>query len=156
MASTYTNATGGTTLEFDTPLEIPGPVDLVVTAFNKMPYETTVNVIAPDGAYMLMGDIAVAGGADQILDYGETGSLYTTFENVGQDPSGDLTFALIHEAGMVTLSSNIIQNGSVAAGTEVTIGPFEFQVSWNVDDGGLIPFVIHATDNIETWEAGVR
>ena len=156
LASTYTAATGGITLEFETPLEIPGPVDLVVTAFNKMPYETTVNVIAPDGAYMLMGDIAVTGGADQILDYGETGSLYTTFENVGQDPSGDLTFTLIHEAGMVTLSSNIIQNGSVAAGTEVTIGPFEFQVSWNVDDGGLIPFVIQATDNIETWEYEVN
>ena len=156
LASTYTDATGGITLEFETPLEIPGPVDLVVTAFNKMPYETTVNVIAPDGAYMLMGDIAVTGGADQILDYGETGSLYTTFENVGQDPSGDLTFTLIHEAGMVTLSSNIIQNGSVAAGTEVTIGPFEFQVSWNVDDGGLIPFIIQATDNIETWEYEVN
>ena len=156
LASTYTDATGGTTLEFETPLDIPGPVDLVVTAFNKMPYETTVNVIAPDGAYMLMGDIAVTGGADQILDYGETGSLYTTFENVGQDPSGDLTFTLIHEAGMVTLSSNVIQNGSVAAGTEVTIGPFEFQVSWNVDDGGLIPFVIQATDNIETWEYEVN
>ena len=156
LASTYTDATGGITLEFETPLEIPGPVDLVVTAFNKMPYETTVNVIAPDGAYMLMGDIAVTGGADQILDYGETGSLYTTFENVGQDPSGDLTFTLIHEAGMVTLSSNVIQNGSVAAGTEVTIGPFEFQVSWNVDDGGLIPFVIQATDNIETWEYEVN
>ncbi|SVA11849.1 uncharacterized protein METZ01_LOCUS64703 [marine metagenome] len=156
LASTYTDATGGITLEFETPLEIPGPVDLVVTAFNKMPYETTVNVIAPDGAYMLMGDIAVTGGTDQILDYGETGSLYTTFENVGQDPSGDLTFTLIHEAGMVTLSSNVIQNGSVAAGTEVTIGPFEFQVSWNVDDGGLIPFVIQATDNIETWEYEVN
>ena len=152
LASTYTDATGGTTLEFEPPLEIPGPVDLVVTAFNKMPYETTVNVIAPDGAYMLMGDIAVTGGADQILDYGEIGSLYTTFENVGQDSSGDLTFTLIHEAGMVTLNSNVIQNGSIAAGAEVTIGPFEFQVSWNVDDGGLIPFIIQATDNIETWE----
>ena len=156
LASTYTDATGGTTLEFDTPLEIPGPVDLVVTAFNKMPYETTVNVIAPDGAYMLMGDIAVTGGTDQILDYGEMGSLYTTFENVGQDPSGDLTFTLIHEAGMVTLNSDVIQNGSIAAGTEVTIGPFEFQVSWNVDDGGLIPFIIQATDNIETWEYEVN
>ena len=152
LASTYTDANGGTTLEFEPPLEIPGPVDLVVTAFNKMPYETTVNVIAPDGAYMLMGNIAVNGGTDQILDYGEAGSLYTTFENVGQDSSGDLTFTLIHEAGMVTLNSNVIQNGSIAAGAEVTIGPFEFQVSWNVDDGGLIPFIIQATDNIETWE----
>ena len=156
LASTYTDATGGTTLEFEPPLEIPGPVDLVVTAFNKMPYETTVNVIAPDGAYMLMGNIAVNGGTDQILDYGEAGSLYTTFENVGQDSSGDLTFTLIHEAGMVTLNSDVIQNGSIAAGTEVTIGPFEFQVSWNVDDGGLIPFIIQATDNIETWEYEVN
>ena len=152
LASTYTDASGSATLEFESPLEIPGPVDLVVTAYNKLPYETTVNIIAPDGAYILMGDVVVNAGADQILDYGETGYLYTTFENVGQDPSGDLTFTLVHDAGMVTLNTDVIENGSVAAGEEVTIGPFEFGVSWNVEDGTLIPFGVQVTDGNETWE----
>ncbi len=152
LASIFTDATGGATLEFETPLDIPGAVDLVVTAYNKMPYETTVNVIAPDDAYMLMGDITVNGGTDQILDYGEVGSLYATFENVGQDPSGDLTFTLFHEAGMVTLNIDVIEYSSVAAGEEVTIGPFEFLVSWNVENGAMIPFIIQATDGTDTWE----
>jgi len=152
LASTYTDASGSATLEFESPLEIPGPVDLVVTAYNKLPYETTVNIIAPDGAYILMGDVVVNAGADQILDYGETGYLYTTFENVGQDPSGDLTFTLVHDAGMVTLNTDVIENGSVAAGEEVTIGPFEFGVSWNVEDGTLIPFGVQVTDGNEIWE----
>ena len=96
LNSTYTDGSGGATINFDSPIDVPGSIDLVVTAYNKIPYETAVNVIAPDGAYMLMGDIAVNGGSDQIIDFGETGYLYATFENVGQDPSGDLTLSLIH------------------------------------------------------------
>ena len=32
---------------------IPGEYDLVITSFNTYPYESTVNVIAPDGAYLI-------------------------------------------------------------------------------------------------------
>ena len=156
LASAYTDGSGAVDLFFETALDIPGPVDVVVTAYNRIPYETSVNVIAPDGAYMLMGDVTVNSGGDQILDYGETGYLYTTFENVGQDPSGDLTFILSHEGSMVNIITEEIFQSSVAAGDEVTVGPFELQVSWNVEDGAEVPFTIQATDGAETWEYDVN
>jgi len=156
LASAYTDGSGAVDLFFETALDIPGPVDVVVTAYNRIPYETSVNVIAPDGAYMLMGDVTVNSGGDQILDYGETGYLYTTFENVGQDPSGDLTFILSHEGSMVDIITEEIFQSSVAAGDEVTVGPFELQVSWNVEDGAVVPFTIQATDGAETWEYDVN
>ena len=156
LASAYTDGSGAVDLFFETALDIPGPVDVVVTAYNRIPYETSVNVIAPDGAYMLLGDVTVNSGGDQILDYGEMGYFYTTFENVGQDPSGDLTFILSHEGSMVNIITEEIFQSSVAAGDEVTVGPFELQVSWNVEDGAEVPFTIQATDSAETWEYDVN
>ena len=139
-------------LVFENGLDVPGSVDLVVTAFNRVPYENTVNVIAPDGAYMLLESVFIGSGGDEILDFGELGYLYSTFENVGQDPSGDLTFTLFQDNGMVTMIVDVIEYGSVSAGEEITIDPFEFQVSWNVEDGAIIPFVIQVTDGVNTWE----
>ena len=156
LSSAYTDGSGAVDLFFETALDIPGPVDVVVTAYNRIPYETSVNVIAPDGAYMLLGDVTVNSGGDQILDYGEMGYFYTTFENVGQDPSGDLTFILSHEGSMVDIITEEIFQSSVAAGDEVTVGPFELQVSWNVEDGAVVPFMIQAIDGAETWEYDVN
>ena len=156
LSSAYTDGSGAVDLFFETALDIPGPVDVVVTAYNRIPYETSVNVIAPDGAYMLLGDVTVNSGGDQILDYGEMGYFYTTFENVGQDPSGDLTFILSHEGSMVNIITEEIFQSSVAAGDEVTVGPFELQVSWNVEDGAMVPFTIQAIDGAETWEYDVN
>ena len=152
LASLFTDDAGTANLVFESGIDVPGMVDLVVTAFNKMPYETTVNVIAPDGAYMLMGNYTVMGGNDSSLDYGEESTLFSTFENVGQDLSEPLTFTLTHNEDFVTLNTAVIEHNPVAAGEEVTIGPFEFSVSWNVENGTMIPFIIQVTDGNETWE----
>ena len=92
LSSGYTDANGSIVLDFDQGLDIPGSIDLVVTAYNKVPYETSLNVIAPEGAYMLMNSFNIADGNNNSLDYGETANFFTTFQNVGQDPSGELVF----------------------------------------------------------------
>ena len=152
LSSTYSDPSGNADLEFEDALNIPGSVDLVVTAYNKIPYEISINVIAPEGAYMLMGDITVSGGTDDVLDYGEAGQLYSTFENVGSDPSEDLTFILSNESPIVNIITQEIILESVPAGEEVTIGPFELEVSWNVEDGEEVTFTVTATDGADIWE----
>ena len=152
LSSVFSDASGNADLEFEDALSIPGSVDLVVTAYNKIPYEVSINVIAPDGAYMLMENVTVSGGADDILDYGEAGQLYFTFENVGSDPSEELTFSLSHVGSMVDIHTEDIILESVAAGDEVTVGPFELEVSWNVEDGSQIDFTVLVTNGSESWE----
>ena len=152
LSSVFSDPSGNADIEFEDALSIPGSVDLVVTAYNKIPYEVSINVIAPDGAYMLMENVTVSGGADDILDYGEAGQLYFTFENVGSDPSEELTFSLSHVGSMVDIHTEDIILESVAAGDEVTVGPFELEVSWNVEDGSQIDFTVLVTNGSESWE----
>ena len=152
LASGYTGDSGEINLLFESSLDIPGEANLVVTAYNRVPYETTLNIISPEGAYMLMGEIIVSGGGDGNLDYGESADFFSIFENVGQDPSNDLTFYLTHEDDLVNIITEEITHGSVEAGEQITVGPFEIQVSWNVEDGSFIPFTLIATDGSEVWE----
>jgi len=42
LSSGYTNAEGSITLLFDEGLDLPGTVELVVTSYNKIPYETSL------------------------------------------------------------------------------------------------------------------
>ena len=151
LASNYTDLSGSLTLEFNEPLEVPGEINVVVTSYNKIPFEASINVIAPDGAYMLLGDAIVSGGLDDVLDFGEEGYLYTTFENVGQEPSDDLYISLSHPGSMVTINTSEISQPSVASGELITIGPFDFQLDWNLEDGEEIPFILDVTDGDNTW-----
>ena len=151
IGSNYTDASGALTIEFDEPIEVPGEINIVVTSYNKIPFENTINVIAPDGAYMLLGDAIVSGGTDDILDFGEDGYLYTTFENVGQESSDDLFIALSHPGNMVTINTTEIEQSSVASGELVTVGPFDFEVDWNLEDGEQIPFVLDISSGNDTW-----
>ena len=152
LSSTYSDPSGNADLEFENALNIPGSVDLVVTAYNKIPYEESINVIAPEGAYMLMGDITVSGGDDDVLDYGEVAQIYSTFENVGSDPSAELTFILSNESPVVNIITQEIIIESVPAGEEVTIGPFDIEVGWNVENGEEVTLTVTATDGADIWE----
>ena len=152
LAYGHTDESGSIDLVFESALDVPGELDLVVTAYNKIPYETTLNIIAPDGAYMLLEDFIVSGGDDGVLDYGESGSFYTVFENVGQDPSGDLSFTISHQGSMINILTDAIAHESVEAGGQVSVGPFELEVSWNVEDGSSIPLLVTAMGETEEWE----
>ena len=145
LSSGYTNAEGSITLLFDEGLDVPGTVELVVTSYNKIPYETSLNVIAPEGAYMLMNDVNIVDGVNNSLDYGEQATFYATFQNVGQDPSDELIFILTHEGTMVEVLTQEITSESVDPDEEITVGPFEISVNWNIVNGAEIPFV-HSSD----------
>ena len=151
LASGMTDVSGSVVLNFDMPLDIPGPVNIVVTAYNKIPYENTVNVIAPDGAYMLMTEFAINENDENIINYGQQGSLSFSFQNVGQDTSLELTFTLLHDGDMASIITESITHEPIIPEDDVIVGPFYFQTGWNVPNNSTIPFTIYITDNIDTW-----
>tara|TARA_Y100000748_G_scaffold140249_2_gene117634 strand:- start:3105 stop:6398 length:3294 start_codon:yes stop_codon:yes gene_type:complete len=151
LSSGYTDFSGVVELIFDSAIEIPGEIDIVVTGFNKIPYQETINVIAPEGAYIILSDLLVTGGDDNILDYGENGYFNATFENVGQDPSSELTFSLSHDQSMVNITSQEIVQESIDVGEQIIVGPFEFEVGWNLENDSSIPFVFSISDGTNEW-----
>ena len=148
----HTNESGTIDLIFESGLDVPGTLDLVVTAYNKIPYEASLNLIAPDGAYMILDALITNSGDDETLDYGETGSLYLAIENVGQEPSGDLLVSVSHEGSMIDIILGEISQESVEPGELATVGPFEIEVSWDIDDGSTAPLVITVSGENEQWE----
>ena len=127
LAYGHTNESGTIDLTFESGLDVPGTLDLVVTAYNKIPYETSLNLIAPDGAYMVLDALITNSGDDETLDYGETCSLYLAIENVGQEPSGDLLVSVSHEGSMIDIILGEISQESVEPGELATVGPFEIE-----------------------------
>ena len=53
---------------------------------------------------------------------------------------------------MVEILTEEIVTNSVEANEEIIVGPFDFSVSWNVDDGSEIPFTLQVTNGSDSWD----
>ena len=123
----------------------------MVTGYNKIPYENMVNIIAPDGAYMHMTQFSLNESEENMLSYGSQGSLYFTFQNVGQDTSSELSFTLYHDSSAANVITETITHEPVIPEDELIIGPFIFEMDWNNQNNSNVPFIIEVTDDINVW-----
>ena len=153
LGSAYTDASGNANILFSNSVETPGLLTIIVTAYNKIPYESSVNVIAPDGAYILLNNIALTTSEQEDqLSFGETAYVYATIQNVGQDTSSALNVILNHENGMVNIVNSEIFNVGIPPESETVIGPYEIEVNWNLENGTLIDLILSIQDESQTWE----
>ena len=151
LASGFTNSNGSILIEFDDPFEIPGSLNIVVTGYNKIPYENIINIIAPDGAYMHMTQFSLNESEENMLSYGSQGSLYFTFQNVGQDTSSELNFTLYHDSSAANVITETITHEPVIPEDELIIGPFIFELDWNNQNNSSVPFIIEVIDDLNVW-----
>jgi len=75
----YTDETGHTLIEFDQPITAGGPLDLVVTAYNKISYITQISVT---GGSVLYGDA----NGDGVIDLGDVLHLVSYLYKGGSAP----------------------------------------------------------------------
>ncbi len=136
----------------DEPVNIPGTLDLVVTSYNHMPYETEINVIAPDGSYMLLDGFSLSSGYEETITFWESVELTTSIENVGTESSGEIVATLIPQTDNVYMTSPIIEIDPVNSGDVVTVGPFGFDVSINSPNQDEVVFHLHIQDDEQSWE----
>ena len=66
-------------------------MDLVVTGFNSVPYESQVMVLAPEGSYLMIDKFEVEYGLvdSGSLLYGRDNHLGITLSNVGTDSANN-------------------------------------------------------------------
>jgi hypothetical protein len=72
----------------------PGELDLVVTSFNKFPYETEVTVLTPDGAFVTVNNVDIDYGSDNVITPGESINVIVTLENLGNEISSNVNVSL--------------------------------------------------------------
>ena len=139
-------------VNLDDPVNIPGTIDVVITSYNHVPYETEINVIAPDGSYMLLDGFSLSQGNNEGIVYTDTGELATILENVGTENSGSITVTLIPQTNNVNIINPTIEIESVESGEIISVGPFSFEVAINTADQDDVIFHLHIEDDEQSWE----
>ena len=134
------------------PASIPGSIDLVITSYNSIPYETEINVIAPDGSYMLLDDFSISNNNDEAVNFSDQVSLSVMIENIGTETSGFITTRLINETDNATVLTPSITIDSIIANQVLETGPFEFEVSSNVSNQEDVKFTLLIEENESSWE----
>ena len=130
LSSVYTEGGVGVLQLNDDISGVPGEVDLVITGFNSFPYETTIVVMTPDGAYVAVNEVELNSGDDGVISLGESVSLELNVENVGSDVSNDITISLEEISGSpyVNIYDNDYIIESLAEGEIVSV-TLDFTVS---------------------------
>ena len=146
------NENGICQINLEEPASVPGSIDLVITSYNSIPYETEINVIAPEGSYMLLDDFSISNNNGEAVNFSDQVSLSVMIENVGTETSGLIITTLINQTNNATVLSPSITIDSVLANQMLEAGPFEFEVSSNVTNQESVEFKLLIEENESSWE----
>ncbi|RLA39592.1 MAG: hypothetical protein DRR06_18880, partial [Gammaproteobacteria bacterium] len=122
----------------------PATVKLVVTKQNYYRYETYIDVVAPDGPFVVLNEYEIddsAGNGNGLLDYGETVYLDMTLHNVGSDVAEDIEVSISSSDPYITIIDGTENFGNLGIDAMFTIaGAFRIEVSNDVPNGHIIDF----------------
>ncbi|MDZ4121725.1 MAG: C25 family cysteine peptidase, partial [Candidatus Cloacimonadaceae bacterium] len=111
---------GQLNLEF-TPFESPGTAEIVITRSGRRPHIASVQVVPNQGPYVLVTDMTVNDGNNNIAEAGETIGLNVSFNNVGVQPATNVTATLSSSSPYVNILQNSANMGNVAAGATMEV-----------------------------------
>jgi hypothetical protein len=150
-ATGYTDATGNITLTLDNPPDTPMDLELTITAFNKVTYIDTINVVPSDGPYVLISSYTVStSNGDDVIEYGETVNMSVTLQNVGSEDAHNVVLDVQQPGNFITIVDGNENFGSIPANQSVTVeNCISFTVANGVPDNTtiILPSTISATED---------
>ncbi len=160
--SAYTNASGTAVIPISQALPVGEMITLTVTAFNHIPSVTSVQVISPDGPYVVFDSAVVndaSGNANGSVDFGESILLGVQLQNVGPDTAYNVNATISTTDSYVTITDATEAYGSVAPdfGTAYVADGFAFEVSPLIPDKHEIVLALEVTGTArDTWTGTIR
>ena len=149
LGSAYSAENGEARIFFERSIDYPTQLDLVITGYNKVPYQTTIDIISPDGPYLIIEDVSIVNEnlteENNRLDFAQTNNLSVNIENIGTEASDSITISIHHHDGLVSFSTQSIQVVGLDSARVDTVGPFQFNVLFAAEDQSLINFIIEIT-----------
>ncbi|HPL24006.1 MAG TPA: C25 family peptidase C-terminal domain-containing protein, partial [Candidatus Cloacimonadota bacterium] len=139
------DASGNLTLTIS-PFTSVGTAKLVLTAQNKITKIADIAVIAAQGPFMSVEQVAYDDANNDIPEYNESGYFDVTFKNVGVDPASNVSAILSCSTSGITITDNSHSISSLAAGaTVVANNAYAITIANNVADGTVANFTITMT-----------
>lgn len=150
-------AGGSAAIDVEAPTNV-GTLDVVVTAFNHIPYQGQADIIPAEGPYVVYANNTIndaAGNNNGQLEYGEAIQLSIEITNVGIETAANVDVTLASTSEYVTFTDATENYGDIEPDASVNkADAFAFTVAGNVPDNTVIPFTIVATDGSEEWTSG--
>jgi len=154
----HVGSTGEVVIDID-PFAAPCQADIVVTAQNKQPYISTIQVILPTGPYVIYDESDIddaSGNNNGVVDLGESIIMGVQVKNVGPDDASNVDATVATPSTHVTLTDDNEYYGTVLGdeGTAYSATAFAFDVHDDAPDGHVIQFDLSVTDGTkDTWES---
>ncbi len=132
----------------------PGEYDLVVTGYNTFAVQEVINVIAPEGAYIIHDNYELESelGNDGQFLYGQTTQISLSAENVGVDNANGVTATVSTDDMYATITDANLSFGNILAnGNSDSSDSFSVELLTATPDGHLVDFDIIYSDGDNSW-----
>jgi hypothetical protein len=133
----------------------PDHILVTVTKQNYYRYTSLVEVIPPEGPYIVQNVVEIddaAGNGNGIMETSESILASITVKNVGIEDATNVVVTIETADAYVTITDNTEPYGTVVAGaTAVVTGGFAWDVANNIPDMHMVVFEMNATDGTGTW-----
>lgn len=153
--SAYTDLTGAATITLDPIPNDPITLTLTATGYNKIPVIESVEVLPPDGPFIVFSDYEIVdeeGARNGLCDAGETDGLLLYLGNVGVDPATDVSATLSTEDTYVTITvdEQAVQD-ILPDSTGTCFEPYVIEINPNTPDQHMVLFTVEVVANEGTW-----
>jgi hypothetical protein len=147
---------GSATLEF-AELNDVGTATLTVTAFNRLPYIASIDIIPVNGPYVVMDSYLVAdpaGNNNGLADYNESINLSVGLKNVGIEDASNLAVTLTCSDPYVIITDYSEIYPTIPPGETIAVeNGFAFSISSDVPDQHQVSFNMVASNGPLTWQS---
>lgn len=128
---------------------------VTITLQNFYRYELMVEVIPPEGPYIVQNEVVInddAGNGNGIMETSESILATITVENVGVEDAMNVIVTIETVDEYVTITDGSENYGIVAAGsTAMVTDGFAWEVADNIPDMHQVIFTLNATDGTDIW-----
>ncbi len=147
---------GTITLDIE-PFSEPGDAQLVITAQNRQPVITTVQVVPSDGAYLIADEFIFVDNDDDVPQYSDSAFLGLPLTNVGNDAASNMTITITCDDEYMTITDNEETLDEITSNEAITLeNAFEIHIASNVSDQHAFTFAITIEGEVngeaQTWE----
>lgn len=138
--------------------QIPGTIiKVVITKQNYFRHEGYIQVIAPDGPYVVKSGFEImdeTGNNNHLVDFGETISLNFGVKNLGTEMASNVSVTISSEDPYITINDNEEAYGDIEVDeTVMHDDAFSFSVNDSIPDNHSIQFSFSATNGTDVWES---
>lgn len=135
----------------------PATLLVTVTKQNFFRYESQVEIIAPDGPYVVLESFEIddsMGNGNGLMDYGETIYINMTLKNVGVDMTENLIATVSSQDDHITMINPTAHFGEIPPDESVTLEmAFELEVCATIPNQHEVLFELSSNDGAEAWSS---